>query len=569
MTDSGWSHRGDSRAGHTALRTLGVLSALCVLGFPKPALTQGTFGYRKSITINGGAGGLAGGPHLNFPLLVSLPNDASLLARVAAGGRDIVFRGEDTTTCGGPATCVLSYEIERYDSATGTLVAWVRVPSVNTGTVIYMYYGNAQIAAETETPASVWDTGYVGVWHLGETASTAVNWYRDSSAFANHGRGGRGAAAAVPTRVGGQIGYGQNFSNGDGTYDFVDAGSDGTLNISGNAITLQAWVRHNIIVNATHGTPATTSNPYGILAHKGWDDGYSLWLQGDDAQCPGSDTKPCVSVNIPGRSHSLKTTMTAGPTPNVWHHVVATYGSGTITIYLDGGLVTTMAKTGNIAPSGAEPEVYIGHGDLPENVGWSGQFVGDLDEVRVSNVSRSANWILTEYRNQSAPASFYAVGGETAAGVALPAYTVNLRSIGTAANYTTGTVNATHGSTVVDGGPDALEDRQPRPGRPHHDRRRGLHRSSPWSRRRSLRLTSPFTSTDGVATPIRSRGSSVRLRPGRPASRAARAPASRASAWCRTTAARSGSTTTTARTRWGRRSSRSTARSPTPTTPSR
>ena len=174
MTDSGWSHRGDSRAGRTALRTLGVLSALCVLGFPTVILAQGTFAYRKSITINGGAGGLVGGAHPNFPLLVSLPNDASLLARVAAGGRDILFRGEDTTTCGGPATCVLSYEIERYDSATGTLVAWVRVPSVNTGTVIYMYYGNAQIAAETETPASVWDTGYVGVWHLGETASTST-----------------------------------------------------------------------------------------------------------------------------------------------------------------------------------------------------------------------------------------------------------------------------------------------------------------------------------------------------------------------------------------------------------
>ena len=93
-------------------------------------------------------------------------------------------------------------------------------------------------------------------------------------------------------------------------------------------------------------------------------------------------------------------------------------------------MVTTLAKTGNIAPSGAEAEIYIGHGDLPQNQNWSGEYEGDLDEVRISNVSRSANWILSEYRNQWAPASFYGVGGETAAGTALPAYTVNLRSIG-------------------------------------------------------------------------------------------------------------------------------------------
>ncbi len=143
--------------------------------------------------------------------------------------------------------------------------------------------------------------------------------------------------------------------------------------------------------------------------------------------------------------------MTTGPTAGAWHHIVGTYDGTTMTLYQDGAVVTTLAKTGSIAPSSAEPQVYIGQGDLPENVAWSGQYVGDLDELRISTVARSANWILTEYRNQSAPASFYAVGGETAAGVALPAYTVNLRSIGSGGSYGVGTVNATLGSVVVDG----------------------------------------------------------------------------------------------------------------------
>lgn len=415
-----------------------------------PAFAQ-TFGYRKQITINGGASGLSGGPHLNFPLLVSLPNDASLLARVAAGGYDIMFRGEDATTCGGPLTCVLPHEIERYDTGTGSLIAWVRVPSINVGTVIYMYYGNAQVASPTETPASVWSAGYVGVWHLKETGSGAPREFKDSSVFTNHGRGGQGAAAAVPTPVVGQIGRGQTFGNGDGTYDFIDVGGDGSLNLSGTAMTMQAWVRHNIVVNTAHGTPPTVSNPYGILAHKGWDNGYSLWLEGDDFQCPGSAANPCAITNVPGRSHSARTNMANGPAAGGWHHVVGTYDGANVNTYVDGVLQASVAKTGNVAPSAAEPEVFIGHGDLPQNVGWSGQFEGEIDEVRISSVARSANWILTEYRNQVAPASFYAVGLESPVAQALPTYTVNLRSIGTAGPYSAGSVSATNGSAIVDG----------------------------------------------------------------------------------------------------------------------
>ena len=40
----------------------------------------------------------------------------------------------------------------------------------------------------------------------------------------------------------------------------------------------------------------------------------------------------------------------------------------------------------------------------------TGYFNGAIDEVRLSNVARSAAWISTEYNNQYAPASFYVIG---------------------------------------------------------------------------------------------------------------------------------------------------------------
>src|SRR5260370_41912082 len=35
---------------------------------------------------------------------------------------------------------------------------------------------------------------------------------------------------------------------------------------------------------------------------------------------------------------------------------------------------------------------------------------GSIDEFRVSTIARSADWIATEYKNQSSPSTFYSVG---------------------------------------------------------------------------------------------------------------------------------------------------------------
>ena len=39
-------------------------------------------------------------------------------------------------------------------------------------------------------------------------------------------------------------------------------------------------------------------------------------------------------------------------------------------------------------------------------------YIGLLDEVRLSNIARSSNWITTEYNNQYEPSTFYSVGNE-------------------------------------------------------------------------------------------------------------------------------------------------------------
>jgi hypothetical protein len=83
-----------------------------------------------------------------------------------ASGDDIIFRASDGIT-------QLDHEIEKYTATTGELVAWVRVPSINVGTVIYMDYGNSCVISPTQNPTGVWDANFKGVWHLKE--ATAAN----------------------------------------------------------------------------------------------------------------------------------------------------------------------------------------------------------------------------------------------------------------------------------------------------------------------------------------------------------------------------------------------------------
>ena len=136
------------------------------------------FGFRKSITIDHlkFTDASCGATLSNFPVLVSLTDaelkhvDEATPGNVAdLEGDDIIFRSYDAATCSpSSAPCGLDHEIEKYDPTTGQLIAWVRIPVLNTktassDTVIYMYYGNSDVATSSEDAAGVWDSNYMGV----------------------------------------------------------------------------------------------------------------------------------------------------------------------------------------------------------------------------------------------------------------------------------------------------------------------------------------------------------------------------------------------------------------------
>jgi hypothetical protein len=371
----------------------------------------GLFGYRRQITVGNAMTPASCGSDLSdFPIVVSITSDASLKT-VASGGHvahaqgyDIIFRALDGKT-------QLDHEIESYDGSTGTLVAWVRIPTLvyNSDTPIYMYYGNAGITGPTANPAGVWGTSYKGVWHLTESGNGTAAEYNDSSQYANDGQGGRGNSSYVPKQTAaGQIGFGQQFDNlVDGKYDLVDAGNGSALNITGNQITLEAWVRHDLSAPYAH-------ESWGLVNRKGWSNGYRLLMQTSGYGC----APLCVHFGLGEGSNFLGTAtlLTAGS----WHHVVGTYDGSLMKVFIDGVQdANTLSKTAALtAPPPPEDHVWIGYGDQPTDVGWSSEWVGQIDEVRISNVGRSDCWIGTEYNSvqYATNSSYIAVGAEGAAG---------------------------------------------------------------------------------------------------------------------------------------------------------
>ena len=94
------------------------------------------------------------------------------------------------------------------------------------------------------------------------------------------------------------------------------------------------------------------------------------------------------------------------PTLNTWYYCTVTRSGNIHTIYCDGSSLGSITKSGSLV-NVAGP-IRIGGDAL------TGEYETDgiIDEVRISNIGRSSNWISTEYNNQNNPSDFLSFGLE-------------------------------------------------------------------------------------------------------------------------------------------------------------
>jgi len=331
-------------------------------------------GYSKSETL------------VDFPLLVVFTTNRtpefSYSQFASPLGRDLRFAGPD----GGVE---LPYEIEKWNAG-GDSYVWVKVPALTNGACVWAYWGNtgavSSVPAYT-TNGAAWDMNYRGVWHLGETNIVddgTGGTHQDATANRNTGAQYRNGPAS------GWIGGAQNF---DGLTDYIDMGSPSSLDC-GPSVTMMAWVR-----------PTTLATYDAIYAkcvyNSAWSYIFSLSATAMYAYDGGV----------------WRNSGAAGLTAGTWQHVAYRKQGGNLYYFRNGRQYTTSVFTHNESPS---YRVYLGtYGNTTVD------YDGILDEVRISAIACSSNYIWASWLSQASNSFFCAYSN-------LPVRAVNLdhRSLG-------------------------------------------------------------------------------------------------------------------------------------------
>jgi len=346
-----------------------------------------TWANRKSITLNNAS---SSSSLSDFPVAVFLNSSNFDYSKTVAGGADIRFVSSDNAT-------PLSYEIESWNTS-GTSTIWVKVPTItaDNNTSIYLYYNNPS-AQSSSSASAVWNSNFLAVYHLNDGNSTTT--IVDSKGARNGVKTSTTAPSSTASAI---IAGGQRFDNT--TNSEVQVSSTA---LGGSSLTVSAWVKpiswsettfSNVSANAgavifdtqTNGvveSPTLTISPMsgGAGTHQGL-----VFTCDKNSVANGAKGSTAISLGS-------------------WYYVAGTFsysGTGTYggswNVYLNG--LQDNASTNNFTLAstcsgnfGGSPWRFARQPMWPIQPEYSNI---DLDEVRVSTVVRSADWLLAEYKTE-------------------------------------------------------------------------------------------------------------------------------------------------------------------------
>lgn len=321
------------------------------------------FQRRKQISItNPGSAAL-----IDFPAYIKVTKESSMQANFS----DIRFLSD---RCDSPAGTVLSYEIENY-TTTNALV-WVKIPYLAPGVKqICMYYDNPG-AASGQDPTGVWTANYTMVQHFEEPSGTIY----DSTASGNNGTN-NGSTYGVS----GIVGTANYF---DGANARVTLPFSPSIDLSRiPAFTIEAWVNTTALAGTEYPT---------IFAQGTWR--VSLGLSDTSA---GTDGRIESWINNANGAGGLTAT-----TNGVWSYVSLGMDTTGRYFYFNG----TPDDTGSYAnPTDANEAFGIGNVFASDPIAGLN---GRIDELRISNVRRSVDWLNETYQLIANQNTFVTFGSE-------------------------------------------------------------------------------------------------------------------------------------------------------------
>jgi len=317
----------------------------------------------------------------DFPVLVRLSpamNNFKYSACKVENGGDLRFADSDGN--------LLASEVDTWN-VNGESLVWVKVPSLNQKTIIKAYYGNANPPAVTAS--DVWANGYVGVWHLNESALPMKDSSGVSTDFTSAGNAANAADLGLSSD--GVVGKSVNFRGDEGKKCALRAPDDDNLD-GFTAFTFEFWSNQTI---------HDTTDRY-ILAKRykyNEDISYNMYDHS------GKHKTAIAYCFVDGANNGTGSDFWPSPPDdsipalNVWNHQAHAYSRSDRKAWnfqngkkLNEVNVSTSNTTDGTLRSSTGPLMFGNAG-----VDSSYAFPGRIDELRISNVARSPDWMAASY----------------------------------------------------------------------------------------------------------------------------------------------------------------------------
>ena len=318
----------------------------------------------------------------NFTILISINSTNLNSSAVQSDGDDIRFTSSDGVT-------LLNHEIESFsnDITSGSLVAWVRIPTLSSfnDTTIFIYYNAPNATSTALYSYTVWDSDYEIIYHMNQTT------FDDNSTLDSTSNNRHGTPTSEDTATFGSndlvdaiIGKGLDFDGINTTNgNYIDL-PDLDSSLFAPTYTISLWLNFDTLQHNRVYSFLTTNNTHAITMIQHLETGI--------ARFTGSTSFFQINNTI---------------TTNNWSHFTLVQNTTSATAYKDGVQIGSNSDTYtavNVLRDSAQLGGFILYSS-------DEYYDGQIDEFRLSSTARSADWIATEYANQKSPNTFYTVSG--------------------------------------------------------------------------------------------------------------------------------------------------------------
>ena len=350
-----------------------ISAAICASALALPLFADPVDWTQYECSLNISFPGYAGSTTLvDFPVLVKLSKSLNEFqygkCKVEKGG-DLRFSLPDGT--------LLQSEVDTWNPDGESLV-WVKVPQFDRHTKIVAHYGCATPAEVN--PANVWSAGYVGVWHLNESVVPMAESSGVSTPFST--AGGEGIVYAASGAIGGAV----DFSGGDGSAR-LSANDDDDLD-GFTDFTFEVWTKQEM---------APSAIAFILAKRIKTNEDFAYYLYNNySATAPSKHGRNVCGVSTNGTNEAaylIGTDKNMAPVWGKWCHqafvrdTVANKGYG----YVDGAVVNGNGSGAEVLFNSTSP-LHLGNSQGAGNT-----FNGLIDELRISRVARSADWIQASH----------------------------------------------------------------------------------------------------------------------------------------------------------------------------